>query len=54
VKLVERFPLIGSVVNHQRGFRKIFIKPYFLLYYRLSADKIAMFTSFMADKIPIN
>lgn len=52
INLVERFPLIGSEVKLPKRCRKLFIKPYHILVYRVSPEKIEIVRLFDGRQNP--
>jgi plasmid stabilization system protein ParE len=52
VKLIEKFPLIGRAVMFPKRCRKLYIKPYHLLFYRVSPEKIEIVRIFDGRQNP--
>ncbi len=52
INLVERFPLMGSEVKFPKRCRKLFIRPYHVLFYRVSPEKIEIVRLFDGRQNP--
>jgi plasmid stabilization system protein ParE len=52
VNLIEKFPLIGRKIKFPKRCRKVFIRPYHLLFYRVSINKVEIVRLFDGRQNP--